>query len=46
MNREEMISFIKDNVKHTHNEKDMQDLLEFPNEELVEIYNNILEDQV
>lgn len=43
MSRDEMIAFIKANIKQTHNEKDMQDLLEFTNEELVEIYNDLIE---
>lgn len=43
MDRQEMIDFILQNIKQTHNEKDMQDLLEFSNEELQEIVIDLIE---
>ena len=43
MDKQQMIDFILVNVKQTHNEKDMQDLLEFSDEELQEIIIDIIE---
>ena len=42
--REEMIEFISKAIEHTHNDKDKRDLLEFSNDELIEVYNDIIED--
>lgn len=42
--REEMVEFISKAIEHTHNEKDKKDLLMFNDDELIEVYQNIIED--
>ena len=37
------IEFIKNYIKNTHSEKDFKDLLTFNEEEINEIYNEIIE---
>ena len=37
------IEFIKNYIKNTHSEKDFKDLLTFSEEEINEIYNEIIE---
>lgn len=46
MNIKNKINFIKKHVKLTHNETDMKDLLTFNNEEINEIYKQIIEDSL
>jgi hypothetical protein len=41
--RDEMIKFILLAVENSHNDKDKIDLLTFSNEEIIEIYNDIIE---
>ena len=43
MNTKNKINFIKKHVKLTHNETDMKDLLTFNDEEINEIYKQIIE---
>lgn len=40
--KEEMINYISKVIAETHNDKDKQDLLEFSEEELREIYEQII----
>tara|TARA_B110000503_G_scaffold63369_1_gene100059 strand:- start:458 stop:589 length:132 start_codon:yes stop_codon:yes gene_type:complete len=42
---ETKLEFIKNYIKDTHNEIDMQDLYTFNEEEINEIYNDIIENQ-
>ncbi len=42
-NREEMIEFILLVIDKTHNEKDKKDLLDFSDEQIIEIYNELID---
>ena len=43
MNIKNKLNFIKKHVEHTHNEQDMKYLLTFSDEEINEIYHQIIE---
>jgi len=46
MNIKNKINFIKKHIKHTHNEVDLKDLLSFNEQEINEIYKQIIEDSL
>ena len=46
MNIKNKINFIKRHIKNTHNEVDFKDLMSFNEQEINEIYTQIIEDSL
>mgnify|MGYP003134703363 FL=1 len=46
MNIKNKINCIKRHIKHTHNEVDFKDLMSFNDQEINEIYKQIIEDSL